>query len=311
MMVFSISAVIISLPGAILNILLLIVFIKDPLKCFRNSATYLVANLTTSDCATCSFFLLLPLILRLFGQNPIFNFFVYWLTTTSCISIASISIDRFLMVAYPIKHRILIQGRFIILWIAAIWIVSCLPSVVIHYGDDDKIYVNALYTFNVVIVIVSAGMYSLTYYQLKKQSRNIYLKKLKWMSCTRNKNKERKEIFEDDHHHCMCCILRSRPYYGILYLFPGLLSITRNGIWSIHDSSLVFLRKLCHKSIDLHCTLTELSEIIFFTLLQKSILIWSVKYLPFNCLLHGWAFFIEKTVLSLCVRHTSQPLLQK
>ena len=173
---FAFPGVIISLPGAILNILLLIVFIKDPLKCFRNSATYLVANLTTSDCATCSFFLLLPLILRLFGQNPIFNFFVYWLTTTSCISIASISIDRFLMVAYPIKHRILIQGRFIILWIAAIWIVSCLPSVVIHYGDDDKIYVNALYTFNVVIVIVSAGMYSLTYYQLKKQSRNIYLK---------------------------------------------------------------------------------------------------------------------------------------
>ena len=175
-MVFSIPAVIISLPGAILNILLLIVFLKDPLKCFRNSATYLVANLTTSDRATCSFFLLLQLVLHLFGQNTIFNCFMYWLVTTSCVSIASISIDRFLMVAYPIKHRILIKGIFMIVWLAAIWIVSFLPSVFFYYDDDDKIYGHMfLYTFNIIVVMVSAVMYSLTYYKFKKQSKNISL----------------------------------------------------------------------------------------------------------------------------------------
>ena len=174
-MLFAIPGVIICLPGAILNILLLIVFVKDPLKCFRNSATYLVANLTTSDCATCSLFLLHPLTLRLFGHKQIFNFFMYWLMTTSCISIVSISIDRFLMIAYPIKHRILIKCRLMILWLAGIWIVSSLPSLVVLYGDDDKIYVSQLYTFNVIIVMVSAGMYSLTYYQMKKQSKNISL----------------------------------------------------------------------------------------------------------------------------------------
>ena len=35
--------------GVISHALLLIAFAKDPLKCFRNSATYIVANLAVSD----------------------------------------------------------------------------------------------------------------------------------------------------------------------------------------------------------------------------------------------------------------------
>ena len=172
---FLIPSLVIALVGAVMNILLLIVYIKDPLKCFRNSATYLVTNLAISDFVTCSFFLLFPLILRLFGQNRMFEFFIYWLMTITCVSIASIPIDRFIMVAYPIKHRILMKGRFMILWFAAIWIVSSLPSVLMHYVDNNKIFVHALYVFNVIVIMVSAVMYSLTYYQMKKQSRNISL----------------------------------------------------------------------------------------------------------------------------------------
>ena len=32
--------------GIVANVMLLIAFIKDPLKCFRNSATYLFGNFT-------------------------------------------------------------------------------------------------------------------------------------------------------------------------------------------------------------------------------------------------------------------------
>ena len=35
--------------GAVSNVLLLVAFIKDPLKCFRNPGTYLVMNLSVSD----------------------------------------------------------------------------------------------------------------------------------------------------------------------------------------------------------------------------------------------------------------------
>ncbi len=38
-----------------MNVLLLVAFLKDPLKCFRNSGTHLVMNLAVSDCLTCLF----------------------------------------------------------------------------------------------------------------------------------------------------------------------------------------------------------------------------------------------------------------
>ena len=60
----------------------------------------------------------------------------YCFGTASYTSITSVSFDRFLMVAYPIKHHILMEGKLITLWLAAIWIVngliSVLPQVHIH-----------------------------------------------------------------------------------------------------------------------------------------------------------------------------------
>ena len=44
--------IVISVFGITSNILLLIAFLKDPLKCFRNSGTYLVMNLSIADCLT-------------------------------------------------------------------------------------------------------------------------------------------------------------------------------------------------------------------------------------------------------------------
>ena len=45
--------------GVVSNGLLLRAFFKDPLKCFKNSATHLVTNLSVSDCLTCLFALVL------------------------------------------------------------------------------------------------------------------------------------------------------------------------------------------------------------------------------------------------------------
>jgi hypothetical protein len=51
-----------------------------------------------------------------------------WFRLSSLASITSISIDRFLMVAYPIKHRILMRGKVVVLWLTAISIVRCVLS---------------------------------------------------------------------------------------------------------------------------------------------------------------------------------------
>ena len=105
--------------GGVSNVLLLVSFIKDPLKCFRNSGTYLVMNLSVSDCIT-SLLCLLSYIAPRTSLQPIWIFFNFSISGVSFISIASISIDRFLMVASPIKHRILMNVKVIVLWIAAI-----------------------------------------------------------------------------------------------------------------------------------------------------------------------------------------------
>ena len=165
-----------SLLGAVSNALLLVAFIKDPLKCFRNSATYLVMNLAVSDCLSC---LVAPFYLEAKDEIPktasgfISDFLGICFGGVSFVSITSISFDRFLMVAYPIKHRILMEGKLIILWLTAIWTLSCLIYVLQNYVHMHG--KNVGYMFSVILIVLSSVMYASTYYKLKKQSRNMTL----------------------------------------------------------------------------------------------------------------------------------------
>ena len=160
--------------GVASNALLMIAFITDPLKCFRNSGTYLVINLSVSDCLMC---LIAPFYLAL--RNEIVKNVSFLLTIeyiafcfglASFVTITSISIDRFFVVALPIKHRILMKGKLIIMWLAAIWIVSCFISVLqlLHIHGTKLAH-----SFVVISIILSTVMYSSTYYNLKKQSRTL------------------------------------------------------------------------------------------------------------------------------------------
>ena len=168
------SLLIIPILGGVSNVLLLLAFIKDPLKCFRNSGTYLVMNLSVSDCLACLLYSFLDVDPKAFQT---FQIFVDWLLSVSFVSITSISIDRFLMVAYPMKYRMMMQkGKVMVLWLAAIWIVSCvIPAWTKFSGRNVNISKIALNVFSIIFIILSSVMYSSTYYKLKKQSRNISL----------------------------------------------------------------------------------------------------------------------------------------
>ena len=105
----SVPGILVGILEVVSNVLLLVAFYKDPLKCFRNSGTYLVMNLSVSDCLMCLLWLLSNKTGRI-SSNLILLFFFHWVGGVSFISIASISIDHFLMIASPIKHRILMNG---------------------------------------------------------------------------------------------------------------------------------------------------------------------------------------------------------
>ena len=171
----SVPGIVIGILGVVSNVLLLVAFVKDPLKCFRNSGTYLVMNLSVSDCSLCLLFLLLNISRTMYSQ-PILQFFISLTGGVSFISITSISIDRFFMVTSPIKHRILMKGKVTVLWISAIWIVNCVVPLPINFLDIDGTDARQGFsTFSVIVIMLSSVMYSCTYYKLKKQSRNIAL----------------------------------------------------------------------------------------------------------------------------------------
>ena len=161
--------------GLISHVLLFVAFIKDPLKCFRNSATYFVMNLAASDSLPS---LLHSLLVVYSIPNWIYMYFlVFWLWFASILSIISVSIDRFLIVVYPMKYRILMKGKVILLWLAAVWIVSGIVAAwtSLFSGNSTMLDQMAFSIFSVSGILLSSVLYSSTYYKLKKESRNIAL----------------------------------------------------------------------------------------------------------------------------------------
>ena len=161
----------ISFAGVVSHLLLFICLIKDPLKCFRNSATYLIANLALSDFIVCT----TDLLYVFYGENR--ATVMYLMSTAmlvSLFSIISIAIDRYVLTVHPFKHRLLLNGRRIAFWIVSLWLVcSCAFIKQLIFGADyptENIIYNTIY---ITIASVTFFIYSATYFSLKKRRREI------------------------------------------------------------------------------------------------------------------------------------------
>ena len=157
---------IVCIVGSVANFMLLIAFVKDPLKCFRNPAAYLVGNLALSDMI---FNVLFVAFVTQNIENDIADFFMYFSFYSSMATIFSIALDRFLMITYPFKHRILMSKKKMAMWIAVIW---CLSSV----HPFKKVFAPSVFDaivkpcFGSVSIILTGILYGRTYFALKKQS---------------------------------------------------------------------------------------------------------------------------------------------
>ena len=162
----------ICLCGVISHVLLSFAFFRDPLKCFRNSPTYLVANLAASHFIIC-----------LFGPFVVVSIHwslnIIWKCTTaaSIVTICSIAADRYLMVAFPFKHHSLMRGKKIILWIIFIWVLSSSSSFEILLDPQSSVLViHSINLYIALIIMFGAGLlYVLTFLSLRKQARNLGL----------------------------------------------------------------------------------------------------------------------------------------
>ena len=165
--------------GVISHVFLFIAFIKDPLKCFKNSGTYLVENLAVSDFLTCC---IAPFLL--YFTNKWYWIYIQFIThatvSASLYTIASISIDRFLIVVYPLKHRVFLKGKVIAAWLACLWLFCC--AIPVKISIPSKRGNPAIATSTVLVqiapILFSSVMYAVTYNKLKKQSRNLALENI-------------------------------------------------------------------------------------------------------------------------------------
>ena len=156
--------------GIILHLLLFIVFIKDPLKCFRNSGNYLVVNLAVSDFTLC---LLGPAAISATPRTILVECISNAHALVSVYTIFSISVDRFTMVRFPLGHRLLMSRKVMASWIAMIWLLAFLyPVQVFIFGLTAKVELAKNCTLAFVIVSTCV-LYMATYFTLKRQSRNI------------------------------------------------------------------------------------------------------------------------------------------
>jgi hypothetical protein len=157
--------------GIVSHLLLFICLVKDPLQCFRNSATYLIANLALSDFITC----VLSLITLCYA-DVVPHVFSAMKTAmlASLLSIFSIAIDRYVLTVHPFKHRVFLNGRRIALWIVLIWLLSfSLLAKSLAFGGNKNYDLIVLDWVFIVISLVTGFIYVLTYFSLKKQGRNI------------------------------------------------------------------------------------------------------------------------------------------
>ena len=164
-----------------------------------------------------------------------------------------LSIDRYLVVAYPIKHRILMNAKVMILWVASIWIVSCIIPASQMFSDfhspSDK---RVLYVFSVIVIILSSVMYSSTYYKLKKQSRNIVLRSSNEIRAQEIRILKEKRFLPTILIIACIAFVCTVPYLVcyVLHTHLGFLTDNVQALWVVYVLCIsVFYKKLCSEPL--------------------------------------------------------------
>ena len=157
--------------GVILQMMLLIAFLKDPLKCFRNSGVYLVANLSIADLAVC-LGRLLTIVLD--PENPIMEFLDHSTMLASSLALLSIAIERYAVVSHPIRYRLFIGNKKMILWVVLIWLLSFTESIKQVITNEETSHDNLVrYCFYLFSIMGTFVFYAATFHNLRKQSRSL------------------------------------------------------------------------------------------------------------------------------------------
>ena len=160
-----------SLCGVLLQLMLLTAFLVDPLKCFRNSAVYLVGNLALADLGCCVTNLLT------IAEDPetrAMEFLDHTTIIASLLTILSIAADRYLLISHPFKHRLFMNNKKMVSWVALIWILSSAEGIKALIMNEESPSDDLVrHCFYILIALGTFFLYTATFRNLLKQSRSL------------------------------------------------------------------------------------------------------------------------------------------
>ena len=166
------------LTGILSNMFLLVGMAMDPLKCFRNSPSYLIMNLAVTDMLTCCTMLLVFIFKSCRKRHEMYEFFKLppYIAYTSILTMAC---DRYMSCVHPFKYRVLITGR-VALRVILVQSLCCAGYVIfemllLNVALILKFFIALLIIFSAII------LYARSAYILKVNSR--YLKNATIIAC--------------------------------------------------------------------------------------------------------------------------------
>ena len=181
----------ISLLGVIMNALFINAHIQDPYKILKGSSTPFIVNIAVIDfLASLILFTHSLLVILLFDAQQIGNVpmvtllqFVDGLfTTTSASSYLCLAVERFVLIAFPIWHRVKVTLSVCYFVLTFVWsLFVCFDGMVLFYFYYDvKQMVRLRLIRNCVtsmMFLVTCLFYIGTFISLRKQSKQLYARK--------------------------------------------------------------------------------------------------------------------------------------
>ena len=178
--VFGIQLVIVAF-GAVLNLLLMIAIIKDPLKTFKSPSSHFILNIAFVDILVCVLWIIkISLDHTSPGDKETRDSFLRaWIASIaiSPLLYLGLSIERFCCVAYPLWHRVHVTTRVCRYWLCAIWIVHIVFETLVSYfvpSVTNYKQTIILLLFMGISFLLTQAFYVATYFSLKKQRERIF-----------------------------------------------------------------------------------------------------------------------------------------
>ncbi|XP_028397555.1 melanopsin-like [Dendronephthya gigantea] len=170
-----ISILVIAFLGVIANGILLVVLLWDPLKCFRRPSMYFVISLAFSDfftgIASCLFAVKDHVTSEYFGL--ILQSAIFCSIENSFITILLMSIERLIVIMFPMKAISIITSRRIFISIGVTWFFSILLGAAVSFppGAIFNDYVKfGILIECFLIILIMLGIYIRMIFLLKNSS---------------------------------------------------------------------------------------------------------------------------------------------